>query len=240
MIHQPVFEGIESCKKEAEELISHGPSKRDLPIDNKDCSNPMVLQSLGQLPDMCPQFEGSQKFIKDMKQGYLKDPLCVKPMDNILHHPRFEIANGLIYTKNRADETVLCLPSCFSGNRKATEIVLDQAHKTLGHYGPQKTAEYVRRYFWWSRIGQDAEQFCNTCAICQTTKSSTQRVPGLLHSLPVPYLPWNSIAMDFVGPFPESKDHDYLWVVLCRLTSMVHLIPIRTTTTASELAWLYI
>jgi hypothetical protein len=46
--------------------------------------------------------------------------------------------------------------------------------------------------------------------------------------------------MDFVGPFPESSGHDYLWVVICRLTSMVHLVPIKTTTTASELAWLYI
>jgi len=46
--------------------------------------------------------------------------------------------------------------------------------------------------------------------------------------------------MGFVGPFPESGDCDYLWVVICRLTSMVHLVPIRTTTTASELAWLYI
>ena len=46
--------------------------------------------------------------------------------------------------------------------------------------------------------------------------------------------------MDFVGPFPESSGYDYLWVVICCLTSMVHLVPIRTTTTASELAQLYI
>ena len=72
------------------------------------------------------------------------------------------------------------------------------------------------------------------------TKSSTQKVPGLLHSLPIPARPWGSIAMDFVGPFPESSGYDYLWVVICRLTSMVHLVPIRTTTTASELAQLYI
>jgi len=71
-------------------------------------------------------------------------------------------------------------------------------------------------------------------------KSSTQRVPGLLHSLPVPMRPWRSIAMDFVGPFPESNGHDYLWVIICHLTSMIHLVPIHTTTTASALAWLYI
>ena len=47
-------------------------------------------------------------------------------------------------------------------------------------------------------------------------------------------------GMDFVGPFPESKGYNYPKVVICRLTSMVHLIPIHTTTTASELSWIYL
>ena len=46
--------------------------------------------------------------------------------------------------------------------------------------------------------------------------------------------------MDFISPFLESEGFDYLWVVICRLTSMVHLVPMFTTTKASELAWLYI
>ena len=46
--------------------------------------------------------------------------------------------------------------------------------------------------------------------------------------------------MDFIGPFPKSHGFDYLWVVICRLTSVVHLIPINTMTTAAELASLYI
>src|ERR1700719_3927998 len=46
--------------------------------------------------------------------------------------------------------------------------------------------------------------------------------------------------MDFIGPFLKSHGFDYLWVVICRLTSMVDLIPINTMTTASELASLYV
>jgi hypothetical protein len=42
--------------------------------------------------------------------------------------------------------------------------------------------------------------------------------------------------MDFIRPFPESKGFNYLWVVICRLSSMVHLVPMKTTTTATELA----
>jgi len=89
-------------------------------------------------------------------------------------------------------------------------------------------------------LAQDVEQYCKTCLICQTTKSSNQKLPGLLHSLPIPTQPWGLIGMDFVGPFPESEGFDYLWVVICHLTSMVHLVPVFMTTKASELAWLYI
>ena len=57
-------------------------------------------------------------------------------------------------------------------------------------------------------------------------KTSNQRPQGLLHSLPIPTKPWSSIGMDFMGPFPLSNNLDYIWVVLCRLTSLVHLIPL--------------
>ncbi|KAJ2974623.1 hypothetical protein NUW54_g11865 [Trametes sanguinea] len=46
--------------------------------------------------------------------------------------------------------------------------------------------------------------------------------------------------MDFVEPFPLSSGYDYLWVVVCRLTSMAHLIPVRTTDTAADLVMVYL
>jgi hypothetical protein len=46
--------------------------------------------------------------------------------------------------------------------------------------------------------------------------------------------------MDFLGPFPKAENFDYLWVIVCRLTGMVHLIPITTKTRASELAYIFL
>ena len=46
--------------------------------------------------------------------------------------------------------------------------------------------------------------------------------------------------MDFVGPFPLSKEFDYLLVVICHFSSMVHLLPTKTTATASDIAWLWL
>ena len=57
--------------------------------------------------------------------------------------------------------------------------------------------------------------------------------------LPIPTKPWSSIGMDFMGPFPQADNFDYIWVVLCRLTSLVHLILLMTTMTAAQLAPLF-
>ena len=135
---------------------------------------------------------------------------------------------------------MLCVPRGTHKGRSLTGIVIDQAHTVLGHFGPSKTADYIRRWYWWPKLGTEVDKFCRSCGICQTTKGSNQLPPGLLHSLPIPRRPWGSIGMDFMGPFPESKGYDYLWVVLCRLTSMVHLVPVRTTIRASELAGVFV
>src|SRR5882762_808050 len=74
----------------------------------------------------------------------------------------------------------------------------------------------------------------------QVSKSSNQLKPGLLHSLPILSHPWQSIGMDFVGPFPVCQGYDYLWVIICRFTNQSHLIPITVRTKTNELAWYYI
>jgi hypothetical protein len=119
-------------------------------------------------------------------------------------------------------------------------VVIEQAHTILGHFSAQKTADYVRRWYWWPRLASEIDKFCDTCGVCQANKISMQRPVGLLHLLPIPNRPWGSIEMDFIGPFPTSKVYDYLWVIICRLTSMVHLVPVNTMIKASELSELYI
>jgi len=46
--------------------------------------------------------------------------------------------------------------------------------------------------------------------------------------------------MDFIGPFLEVNGYNYLWVVICRMTSMVHLVPVNTKMTVSQLSTIYV
>ena len=76
------------------------------------------------------------------------------------------------------------------------------------------------------------------CGTCVTSKDANSKPTGLLHSLPIPDRPWQSIGLDFMGPLPKSNDFDYLLVIIDQLTSQVHLVPTTMTVTARGIAWL--
>src|SRR6202789_2442989 len=157
-------------------------------------------------------------------------------MDKPQGYTNFPQHDGLIWKNNPRGDQVVCIPT----DRKLISRLIDEAHKTLGHYGDQRTTEYLRRWYWWPRIGRDVSEFCRTCESCQRAKGSMKKPTGKLHTLPIPTKPWDSVGMDFIGPFPESKGYNYLWVIICRMTSMMHLIPVHTRMKASELSWIYL
>ena len=173
------------------------------------------------------------------RKAYATDKVFKKILQHPKDHKSFKVSNGLIHYATNPETRKLCIPHSEFRGRRITELVIDQVHRTVGHMGTRITENYARRYFWWPTLGPDIKTFCESCSTCQTTKTSNQRPQGLLHSLPIPTQPWSSISMDFVGPFPLANGFDYIWVVLCRLTSLVHLIPLTTTTTAAQLAPLF-
>ena len=213
--------------KEAQELREHQ-------------EDPQVLDIPPGLEPLPAKLKLVQNLDKAIREGYPQDTTLSKVFTHPEEHHAFKERDGLLWTTNRMGQEVLCIPRAKVGKRTIVDVIIDNAHQTLGHFGARKTSEYVRRWFWWPTLGKDILKFCLSCGLCQTTKPSNQAPMGLLHSLPIPTRPWQSISMDFLGPFPRSQEFDYLWVILCRLTSHTHLIPIVTTIKASELAWLYV
>jgi len=142
-------------------------------------------------------------------------------------HPSFEMKNKIIYTKNRGGEDIVCIPSTMSAEMTLRTRILDQAHQVVGHYGPQRTSDYIRQWYWWLHIYMDTETFCTSCKICAQAKREYQKPAGKLHPLPIATRPWELIGMDFIGPFLEVNGYNYLWVVICRITSIVHLVPVN-------------
>ena len=87
-------------------------------------------------------------------------------------------------------------------------------------------------------MSHDIESYCKSCGICATSKDANSKPTGLLHSLPIPDRPWQSIVLDFMGPLPKSNNFDYLLVMIDQLTLQVHLVPTTTTVTTRGITWL--
>jgi hypothetical protein len=188
----------------------------------------------------------SDGFFQELKSAYKTDALYQKVLSHPESHHFFKLSGDYLPRLNYAGETVLCIPKHMYSTTKQSlrGMILQSAHQILGHLAAQRTADYIRRWYWWPRIFADTELFCRLCKECQICKPFNHAPYGKLYSLPISERPWESITMDFVGLFPEviknGVFYNYLWVVICHLTSMVHLIPVNTSTTASELAWIFI
>ena len=85
----------------------------------------------------------------------------------------------------------------------------------------------------------ETAKFCRSCKTCTQAKGGYQASAGKLHPLPIATRPWELVGMDFIGLFPEVAGHNYLWVVICWMTSMVHLIPVNMRMMASQLSAVY-
>ena len=88
--------------------------------------------------------------------------------------PYFDIGMDISIPKIRGGQEVLCIPRVVTKDYSLTATVIKQAHTILGHYGAQKTANYICQWYWWPRLGHEVNKYCMMCGICQVNKTSTQ------------------------------------------------------------------
>ena len=88
---------------------------------------------------------------------------------------------------------------------------------------------------------RDMTDYVSKCLMCQQVKVEHQVPSGLLNSIPIPQWKWDSISMDFVTGLPlTQRKHDFVWVIVDRLTKSAHFIPVRIDYSMNRLAELYV
>lgn len=111
---------------------------------------------------------------------------------------------------------------------------------TAGHCGIFKTSELVSRYFYWPNMQEDIKKYIGSCLPCQSNKPSNQAPMGLLQPLPIPEKKWSQVSMDLITQLPKSRSgFDAIFVVVDKLTKMVHFIPTTTNVNAPQLAHIF-
>ena len=96
---------------------------------------------------------------------------------------------------------------------KRKEVLTAMHTSSLGgHLGEDKTLVRVKKYYW-PGYYLDVCDWCKTCSNCAKTKTNSPRNRAPLQSIKVGS-PLQTVAMDILGPFPESENkNSYILVV---------------------------
>ena len=94
------------------------------------------------------------------------------------------------------------------------------------HLGQEKTFSRVKERFYWPGYWSDTCSWCQTCASYATRKSTNTPRTAPLGNIAASH-PGQIMAMDIVGPFPESENRNsYILVVADLFTMWMEAFPI--------------
>ena len=130
------------------------------------------------------------------------------------------------------------------GGGEAYKDLLKRYHDgtTAGHPGVWKTWQALQRDYWWPTMKAFVKEYMAGCAVCQQTKTITQRnQPPLQPITPEERpLPFATMSVDFVVKLPESKGNDTILTITDQgCTKAVILVPCHEDMGAEAIAELF-
>lgn len=108
-----------------------------------------------------------------------------------------------------AQEGILVKTGCAVIPAKLREKALQLAHD--GHPLAAKLKSILRQRVWWPGIATDAENWVKACQVCATTGRPEKPTP--MHRKFAPKVPWETIALDFNGPYSRFGDISILVII---------------------------
>jgi hypothetical protein len=109
-----------------------------------------------------------------------------------------------------------------------------------GHPGYQKTMAAVKIHYFWLGMKKEIAEYIAKCMEYQKVKAEHRHLVGLLQPLPILEWKWEVVTMDFITGLPRTgKQHDFIMVVVDKLTKAAHFIPLKTTNMATNVVDIY-
>lgn len=121
--------------------------------------------------------------------------------------------------------------------------ILKSAHDDRGHFGLEKTLQYIQESFWFPRMRNFTKNYLLACIECAYHKRPGGKTEGQLHVSKTIPTPFRTLHIDHLGPFPRStRGNAYVLAIVDSFSKYVTVKAVRTTnthavtTTLSELS----
>lgn len=172
--------------------------------------------------------------LKDARCKFLIDVLGQKPADadEKKIHKDFKMINNRLYKRtDQGDKWVV--------PRAARRQILMHFHDGNGHMSCDKTLTSINRLYWFSGMRRYIKKYISCCLNCLYNKEPGGRRPGFLHPIEKIAEPFDTLHIDHLGPFVQSKrKNKYLIVVVDAFTKFVFMKAVQSTRVRPLIAFL--
>jgi len=157
----------------------------------------------------------------------------VKETDNKLH---YSIRDDLRLAQNtNGYENLYIRVGPFEKRVSLQDFILKTVHEGPGHCSAYQCYSYAACFFWWPQMRQDFVLYCRSCDKCQINNEPTTLPYGRSLTLPDPDEPYQSLAIDFAGPFNKSDGYTCIMDIMDRFTSYTPLITLKHAATSEKI-----
>jgi hypothetical protein len=121
-------------------------------------------------------------------------------------------------------------------------MILGEIHNEpyVGNLGYQKTIATIKNQYYWPGMKKEVVDFIARCLECQKVKPEHRHPTIFLQPLPISEWKWEVVTMDFISKMPRTnKKHDYIMVVVDKITKAAHFIPVKFNHKATNIADVY-
>jgi hypothetical protein len=214
------------------------PSQQRVKRERRTSSPPAIVRKgeAARVRDLNAQVSGGQ-FLKALQAEYRRTGPLQTLMTEIREAPHQRTRDfcvvGDVLWRVSAGRYQLVLGE----DSPLREVVLQEAHASVaaGHAGRDKTLERVLRRFWWKNAAEDVGRWVSSCTICQATRPRNSYPGGLLNPHSIPTRLWQVVSVDFVTGLPVSaRNHDAFATFTCKLSKMVHVVPMNFQDSSAE------